>query len=92
MSILIKYFVDVILLCMLTKDDIEKLVNTFATKEDLERIKEGLATKKQFEQVIEKLDSVYGELKDFRQEQTVHAGQHEELREDVDSLKHKVTN
>lgn len=77
---------------MLTKDDIRKLIEVFTSKEDLERLRDSLATKEQFEQVIEKLDSVYGELKDFRQEQTVHAGQHEELREDVNNLKRKVTN
>jgi len=38
------------------------------TKKDLVRLREGLATKQQFEKVIEKLDSVYGELKDSRQE------------------------
>lgn len=77
---------------MLTKDDINKLIKVFLTKEDLERVKEGLSTKKQFEQVIEKLDSVYGELKDFRQEQSVHSSQHEEIGKDIDDLKHKVAN
>jgi len=74
---------------VLTKDDIAKLIEVFATKEDLERLRDDLATKEQFEKVIEKLDSAYGELKDFRQEQTVHASQHEEIKEDINDLKHQ---
>lgn len=77
---------------MLTKDDIRKLIEVFATKDDLEQ----LVTKAEFQEtmnnVLNKLDAVYGELKDFRQEQTVHAGQHEEIREDIELLKQKVRN
>ncbi|GEM_PF-7022319 len=65
---------------MLSKSDIKKLVDVFATKgelkQDLDRMREEMVTKEQFGQVIDKLDVVYGELKDFRQEQTVHLGQH----------------
>lgn len=77
---------------MLTKDDIRKLIEVFATKDDLEQ----LVTKVEFHEtmnnVLNKLDAVYGELKDFRQEQTVHSGQHEEIREDIELLKQKVRN
>lgn len=58
---------------MLTKNDIRKLIEVFATKEDLERLRDSLATQEQFEQVIEKLDSVYGEMRDVGQEQAFHA-------------------
>ena len=75
---------------MLSKDDIKKLLAVFATKADLQMVREEMSTKKQSEKVIEKLDAVYGELKDFRQEQTVHAAQHEEIREDISDLKAQV--
>jgi predicted nuclease with TOPRIM domain len=77
---------------MLTNNDIKKLVEVFSTKDDLERLRDSLATKEQFEKVIEKLDSVYGELKDYRQEQSAHASQHEEIREDINNLNNKATN
>lgn len=81
---------------MLTKDDIRKLIDVFATKEDLNHLKEEFVTKTEFNEridgVVDKLDAVYGELKDFRQEQTVHASQHEEISEDIRNLKLKAAN
>lgn len=77
---------------MLTKDDIKKLIEVFATKLDLEQFVSKTEFRDTMDGVIGKIDAVYGELKDFRQEQSVHANQHEELREDIESLKRKVTN
>lgn len=75
---------------MLSKSDVKKLTEVFATKQDLEKF----VTKDEFREtmdgVINKLDTVYGELKDFRQEQTVHAGQHREINERLDTLKQAV--
>lgn len=75
---------------MLSKSDIKKLVDVFATKEDLNRLKEEFVTKDEFREtmdgVVDKLDAVYGELKDFRQEQTVHAGQHRQIRAELDDV------
>lgn len=77
---------------MLSKDDIRRLVEVFVIKEDLEKLVTKHEFKDTMDEVINKLDAVYGELKDFRQEQTVHANQHEELREDINHLKQKATN
>ena len=81
---------------MLTKDDIGKLIDVFATKEDLNHLKEEYVTKTEFDEridgVVDKLDAVYGELKDFRQEQTVHASQHEQISADINNLKQEVAN
>jgi len=67
--------VDDYITLMLSKSDIKKLVDVFTTKVDLERaldqVREEMATKVQHSQVMDKLDAVLGELKDFRQEQTV---------------------
>jgi hypothetical protein len=53
---------------MLSKTDIKKLLEVLATKQDLEQLREKVATKSQYNNVIDKLDAVYTELKDFRQE------------------------
>lgn len=75
---------------MLSKNDIKKLVDVFATKvelkQSLDQIREEMATKDQYNHVIDKLDAVYGELKDFRQEQTVHTDQHRQIREELDGV------
>lgn len=59
---------------MLSKNDIKKLPEVFATKQDLAQLREEVSTKAQYNNVIDKLDAVYGELKDFRQEQSAHSG------------------
>lgn len=75
---------------MLSKSDIKKLVEVFATKGELKvelkQIREEMATKDQNNKVMDKLDAVYGELKDFRQEQTVHTEQHRQIREELDNV------
>lgn len=73
---------------MLTGGDIKKLLEVFATKQDL---KEGLGKLREefnfrFDAVMNKLDAVYGELKDFRQEQTVHSAQHRRIDERLEKL------
>ena len=52
---------------MLSKTDIKKLLEVFATKQDLVQLREKVATKAQYNNLIDKLDAVYGQLKDFRQ-------------------------
>lgn len=71
---------------MLSKSDIKKLVEVFATKQDLEKFVTKDEFRKTLDGVINKLDAVYGDLKDFRQEQTVHVGQHREINERLDIL------
>lgn len=78
---------------MLTQDDIKKLLKVFATKQEL---KEGLYAlgkefSKKFDKVLTKLDSVYKEIKDVREEQTVHTAQHERTDEEISSIKKRLT-
>ena len=75
---------------MLTKGDIKKLVEVFATKTDLEELVTRAEFKSTMDSVMNKLDAVYGEVKDVRQEQTVHWGQHQDLREEIESVKTRV--
>ena len=75
---------------MLTRDDIKKLVEVFATKQDLQQVREEMATKDQLNDAMNKLDAVYGELKDFRQEQTVHVYQHGEINKRLAKLESVV--
>ena len=75
---------------MLSKRDIKKLLEVFATKTDLEELVTRAEFKSTMDSVINKLDAVYGEVKDVRQEQTVHWGQHQDLREDIESVKTRV--
>ncbi len=77
---------------MLTKEDIKKLLEVFATKEDLIELIDKVATKGQFNQFMEKLDAVYGEVKDMRQEQSFHAGRHAEITDDIEAIKLKLRN
>ena len=75
---------------MLSKSDIKKLLEVFATKTDLEELVTRAEFKSTMDSVINKLDAVYGEVKDVRQEQTVHWGQHQDLREEIESVKTRV--
>ena len=75
---------------MLSKSDIKKLLEVFATKTDLEELVTRAEFKSTMDSVMNKLDAVYGEVKDVRQEQTVHWGQHQDLREEIESVKTRV--
>ena len=75
---------------MLTKGDIKKLLEVFATKQELAELRAEMATKDQLNGVMDKLDAVYAEVKDVRQEQTVHWGQHQDLRKEIESIEGRV--
>ena len=75
---------------MLIKSDIKKLLEVFATKPDLEELVTRAEFKSTMDGVMNKLDAVYGEVKNVRQEQTVHWGQHQDLREEIESVKTRV--
>lgn len=77
---------------MLTPEDIKKLLEVFTTKQELKEMLDTVATKEQFEQFMEKLDTVLGEVKDVRQEQSFHAGRHEEITDDIEAIKLKLRN
>ncbi len=73
---------------MLTTDDIRKLIDgltaIFTTKEDLQKLDDKFYNK--FQDVLTKLDGVYKEVKDMRQEQTIHVQQHEDTRDRLDKI------
>lgn len=72
---------------MLSASDIKKLIEVFATKEDIEEVKKEMVTQSQFSEVIEKLDAVYGEVKDIRQEQSAHHQIHEDIQDEISTIK-----
>lgn len=75
---------------MLSKNDIQKLLEVFATKEDLEQFIKKEEFDLTLDKVLEKLDAVFGELKDMRQEQAFHAGQHSRITDDILEIKERV--
>ena len=87
LSLFWKYIIN-----MLTKDDIRKLIEVFATKTDIEELVTKLEFKITMDNVLNKLDAVYSEVKDVRQEQAFHAGRHEEITDDIVNLKLKLRN
>ena len=75
---------------MLTPKDIKLLIDTFKTRaeadEDLRKLREEMATKDMFREVMTKLDAVYKELKDMRQEQDMHVQKHRDIDERLDKI------
>ena len=73
---------------MLTSKDIKLLVDTFKTRaeveEDIRRLEDKFDFK--FNDVLTKLDNVYKELKDMRQEQNIHVQRHRDIDERLDKL------
>lgn len=83
---------------MLTAADIKKLLKDFATKDELHleinRVREEMVTKNEFSNLVDgvytKLDKVLGEVKDIRQEQRMHQGQHDRISNRVDNVETRV--
>lgn len=82
-----------------TKQDLAKqgtkFLSVFATKQDLRQIRDEMVTKKEFNEkfdgVLDKLDTVLGEVKDIRQEQTVHLrGAHDRIEEEIIGIKRRL--
>lgn len=75
---------------MLSTNDIRKLIEVFATKEDLEELVTKTEFRKTLNDVLDKLDAVYGELKDFRQEQSAHHQIHEDIQDEIVTIKQRL--
>ncbi len=77
---------------MLTSKDIRLLVESFKTRteadEDLRRLEDKFDLR--FNDVLDKLDAVYKELKDMRQEQDMHVQKHRDIDEKLDQLKSPI--
>lgn len=83
---------------MLTDADIKKLLlemaRSFVTKEELrqefEKIREEMATKNESRDIMTKLDAVFKEVKDMRQEQDMHVQQHRDISDRLDKLESPI--
>lgn len=77
---------------MLTSKDIKLLIESFKTRaeadEDLRKLEDRFDLK--FNDVLGKLDAVYKELKDMRQEQDMHVQKHRDIDEKLDQLKSPI--
>lgn len=73
---------------MLTDKDIQKMIVAFKTREeseqDLEKLEERLSEK--HHEVLNKLDAVFGEVKEMRQEQSVHRQEHDDIDKRLDKI------
>lgn len=79
---------------MLTSKDIKLLIASFKTRaeadEDLRNLREEMATKGMFREVMTKLDAVYKEVKDMRQEQDMHVQKHRDIDGRLDKLESSI--
>ena len=79
---------------MLTKKDIELLLEHFVTKTEfrqtIERLEEKMATKGDINRVMTALDHVLKETITTRQEQAAHYQQHEDVNTEINGLKKRV--
>lgn len=78
---------------MLTSQDIKLLIETFKTRaeadEDIRRLEDKFDVK--FNKVLDKLDSVYKELKDMRMEQSMHVQKHRDIDGRLDKLQSSIS-
>jgi len=86
---------------MLTSKDIKLLIESFKTRaeadEDIRKLrdeisglKEEMTTKEMFRDVMTKLDAVFKEVKDMRQEQDMHVQKHRDIDDRLDNLETPV--
>lgn len=77
---------------MLTSKDIKLLIDSFKTRaeadEDLRKLEDRFNLR--FNDVLDKLDAVYKEVKDMRQEQDFHVQQHRDINDRLDKIKSSV--
>ena len=77
---------------MLTSKDIKLLIDSFKTRaeadEDLRKLEDRFNLR--FNDVLDKLDAVYKELKDMRQEQDFHVQQHRDIKDRLDKIESSV--
>lgn len=80
---------------MLTSKDIKLIIDSFKTRteadEDLRKLKAEMVTKDMFREVMAKLDAVYKELKDMRQEQDMHVQKHRDIDDRLERLDNSVS-
>ncbi len=73
---------------MLTSKDIKLLIESFKTRaeadEDLRKLENRFDLK--FNDILDKLDAVYKELKDMRQEQDFHVQKHRDIDDRLDKI------
>jgi len=79
---------------MLTKKDINLLVEHFVTRTEFDqainRIEEKMVTKKENNKLYDLVDKVLGEVKAMRQEQTINSQRFDDTDEEIGDLKKRV--
>lgn len=79
---------------MLTKKDIELLLEHFVTRTEfdqaIERLEEKMATKTDIDRVMTTLDIVLGEVKAMRMEQAANSQRFDDTDKEIDGLKKRV--
>ncbi|OGE18892.1 hypothetical protein A3J19_00440 [Candidatus Daviesbacteria bacterium RIFCSPLOWO2_02_FULL_41_8] len=77
---------------MLTSKDIKLLIGSFKTREEADADSQALKEEMQELRldVLEKLDAVYKEVKDMRQEQDMHVQKHRDIDERLDNLESPI--
>lgn len=79
---------------MLTKKDIDLLLEHFATRSEfdqaIERLEEKMATKTDINRVMTTLDAVLGEVKAMRQEQIINSQRLNDHDEEINGVKKRV--
>lgn len=77
----------------MTTKDIKKIIEAVGTKQEHKQDLENLEDKfdKKFDDVMTKMDAVYKEVKDMRQEQVMHLrGAHDRIQGEIDSTKSRL--
>jgi len=79
---------------MLTKKDIDLLLEHFITRTEfdqaMERLEEKMATKTDIDRVMTTLDAVLGEVKAIRQEQTINSQRFDDTDQELSGLRKRV--
>ncbi len=77
---------------MLTSKDIKLLIDSFKTRaeadEDLRKLEDRFNLR--FNDVLDKLDAVYKEVLDMRQEQDFHVQQHRDIKDRLDKIEYSM--
>lgn len=75
---------------MLSVTDIKKLTQVFATKQDLEKLATKVELREFRNDVMDKMDKVYTEVLNMREEQSAQSQRYEDLEQEISSAKKRV--
>lgn len=75
---------------MLSKTDIRNLLEVFATKEDLKDFVTIDLFKETMDTIIIKLDAIYSEIQNLRNEKLINSEFRLETREEIENIKRRI--